>query len=115
MSEFTDHLQEVFGQFGPVRARKMFGGHGIYHDGLMFALVANDTLYLKVDPDNRAWFDERNLPPFEYVKQGRTVKMSYHLAPEEIFDDPEMAAEWAGRSFEAALRGKRKKPSGPSG
>jgi DNA transformation protein len=46
MNEFVDYLHEVFELFGPIRARKMFSEYGIYHNGLMFGLVAGDTLYL---------------------------------------------------------------------
>nr|WP_267955248.1 TfoX/Sxy family protein [Halomonas ethanolica] len=97
--------------FGPITARRMFGGHGIYHDGLMFALVADETLYLKVDAHNLGDFEREGLEPFEYDKGGRLVQMSYYQAPEELFEDRELAAAWARRSFEAALRaqaGKRK-------
>ena len=107
MSEFTQYLQEVFELFGPISARKMFGGYGIYHQGLMRALVADDTLYLKADPENVGYFQELELGPFEYHKQGKVMKMSYYLAPDEIMDDRELAASWAQRSFAAALRGKR--------
>jgi DNA transformation protein len=106
MSEFVDSLAEVFEAFGPVRARKMFGGYGIYHDDLMFALVADDVLYLKVDPQSVAVFEQRALAPFEYEKNGKKATMSYRMAPEEIFDDPKQAREWAVLAFEAALRGR---------
>ncbi|MDC0662725.1 TfoX/Sxy family protein [Marinobacter sp. SS21] len=104
MSEYTDYLQEVFVQFGPVQARRMFGGHGIFHDGLMFALVSDETLYLKADDQCREAFIEAGLPPFEYEKQGKRMTMSYYQAPEEVLEDPDAAAEWARRSFGAALR-----------
>ena len=107
MSEFTRYLQEVFELFGPISARKMFGGYGIYHQGLMLGLVADDTLYLKADAQNVAFFEELGLGPFEYHKQGKVMKMSYYLAPDEIMDDREQAALWAQRSFAAALRGKK--------
>jgi DNA transformation protein len=109
MSEFVENLQEVFALFGPVSARRMFGGYGIYHDGLMFALVTDDVLYLKADKQTVDRFLEQNLRPFEYDKKGKTVTMSYYTAPEEIFDDPEAAQEWAVRAFEAALRGRKAK------
>lgn len=109
MSEFTQYLQEVFELFGPISARKMFGGYGIYHQGLMFGLVADDTLYLKADAENLGYFQELELGPFEYSKQGKVMKMSYYLAPDEIMDDREQAAIWAQRSFAAAVRGKRGK------
>ncbi|MCE8038463.1 TfoX/Sxy family protein [Halomonas sp. MCCC 1A11062] len=111
MSEYTDSLRDVFELFGPITARRMFGGHGIYHDGLMFALVADETLYLKVDAHNLDDFEREGLEPFEYDKGGRVVQMSYYQAPEELFEDRELAAVWARRSFEASLRaqaGKRK-------
>lgn len=104
MSEYTDYLQEVFELFGPIRARRMFGGYGIYHDDLMFALVADDTLYLKADDECRELFEQAGVSQFEYPKNGKLVKMSYYQAPEEILEDPEQAAIWARRSFEAALR-----------
>ncbi|MCB1774550.1 MAG: TfoX/Sxy family protein [Gammaproteobacteria bacterium] len=107
MTAFVDSLAEVFEAFGPVHARRMFGGYGIYHDDLMFALVADDVLYLKADGQSAAVFDELDLPPFEYEKNGRTMKMSYRQAPEAIFDDPAQAREWAVRAFEAALRGRK--------
>jgi len=106
MSEFVDYLHEVFEQFGVIRCRRMFGGYGVYHDGIMFALVAGDTLYLKADPDTAGYFEARSLPRFEYHKGDKVVRMSYYMAPEEILENPEDAAVWARRAFAAALRAK---------
>lgn len=111
MSEYTDYLQEVFEQFGPIRAKRMFGGYGIYHDELMFALVSDEMLYLKADDLCREAFEQAGLSQFEYPKNGKLVKMSYYQAPEEIMEDPEQAAIWARRSFEAALRSRADKKS----
>ena len=86
----------------------MFGGFGIYYDDLMIGLVAADVLYLKADAESAPVFVERNLAQFEYLKQGRPVRLSFYAAPEEIFDDPDAARDWAIRAFEAALRSKRK-------
>lgn len=110
MSEYTDHLHEVFQYFGPITIRKMFGGYGIYHDGLMFALVADDALYLKTDRENVGDFEREGLGPFEYDKGGKVVKMSYYLAPDDVLEDPEQAATWARRSYEAALRARKGNP-----
>lgn len=104
MSGFVDYLHEVFEPFGRIRARRMFGGYGIYHDGIMFALVSGDTLYLKADDRTASLFETRSLPRFEYTRAGRTVGLSYYEAPEEIFDDPDEALAWARRAFDAALR-----------
>lgn len=110
MSEFTDHVTEVFELFGAVQVRKMFGGHGLFHDGVMFGVVADDTLYLKSDAAIDSHFLARDLEQFTYSKRGKPVKMSYFMAPEEIFEDSEQAAVWVQRSFAAALRAKTKKP-----
>lgn len=87
----------------------MFGGHGIYHNGLMFGLVADDELYLKTDAENLAEFEHRKLAPFEFNKDGKVMQMSYLKAPEEIYDDPDEARHWANLAFDAALRNNAKK------
>lgn len=104
MSQYTDFLVELFESFGKVSARRMFGGHGIFHDGLMIGLVADDVLFLKADKELAPKFEDRDLPPFEYSKNGKVMKMSYYQAPEEIFDNPSLASEWARDSYQAALR-----------
>ena len=111
MSEFVEYLHEVFRTFGPISARRMFGGHGVYHDGLMFGLIADDVLYLKADNESEPRFQALGLTPFEYVKNGKAMKMSYYAAPEVIYDDEDAAKEWGRLAFEAALRsGTKRKP-----
>lgn len=107
MSEFVDNLHEVFTLFGPLSTRRMFGGHGIYHQGLMFALVADDQLYLKADAQSSSLFEAQGLERFRYIKNGKTMKMSYFLAPEVIFDDPDQARIWATHAYDAALRNRK--------
>lgn len=108
MSEFVDHLKEVFALFGPIRVKRMFGGYGVYHDDLMFGLVADDVLYFKADNETSIAFSERGLPPFEYDRGGKKTRTSYFQAPDEIFDDAVQAQEWAKRAFEAALRARKR-------
>lgn len=110
MSEFVEFLKEVFVDFGPIHARKMFGGYGIYYNGIMFGLVADDTLYLKVDATIQPFFEAKQLGPFKYDKGDKVVKMSYYVAPDEILDDPQEAATWARRSFDVAVQGKKSTP-----
>lgn len=111
VSEFVEHLSEVFRSFGPISSRRMFGGYGIYHRDLMIGLVADDTLYLKTDAISAPCFTEAGSSPFEYTKNGVTMTMSYSSAPAEIFDDPTAATLWASRAYDAALRSR--KPAGP--
>lgn len=110
MSAFADSLHEVFTALGRVQIRRMFGGQGVFHDGLMCALVMKGTLYLKCDAETTAHFDALNLPTFCYDKQGRSTALPYRQAPESVFEDREAAALWARLAFEAALRRANAKP-----
>lgn len=112
MTAFSEHLQDAFRRFGPVETRRMFGGAGVYHQGVMFGLVVDEVLYLKVDDASRAAFVERGLGPFEYTRLGKRVKIgSFFQAPEEVLEDADAALAWARRAYEAALRAKTKKPA----
>ena len=104
MSEFVQSLHEVFERLGRIQTRRMFGGHGVWHEGRMIALVFKDTLYLKSDAESAGHFDKLNLPPFTYVRQGKSMPMSYRQAPADLFEDREEAALWGRRAYEAALR-----------
>ncbi|MDX1490697.1 MAG: TfoX/Sxy family protein [Pseudohongiellaceae bacterium] len=109
MSEFTQYLIEAFELLGPVYSRPMFGGHGIYHDGLMFGLVVDDTLYLKSDAEIAHYFEAEDLSMFTYTKQGKPVKIAYYQAPDAVLEDREEALVWARRSWQAALKADKKK------
>lgn len=104
MSEFVDHLKDVFRLFGPFAAKRMFSGYGLFRDGLMFGLVVRDTLYLKADAQSAPQFTQLNLAQFEYQRQGKATKLSYYTAPEAVMEDAADAARWARLGFEAALR-----------
>ena len=105
-SEFVHFVVEHMQGLGPVHAKRMFGGHGLFLHNVMFALIAWDTLYLKVDEINRPAYDARGLGPFSYVsQQGRATTMSYCEAPAEGLDDPEILLGWARGAYDAALRG----------
>ncbi len=114
-SEFVTHVLELLEALGPVSARRMFGGYGIYLDRLMFALVASDTLYLKVDDESRGEFEAAGLEPFRYTKKGKTYQMSYHAAPGDALEDAELLRDWARKAVDATMRtahGKRQKHMG---
>lgn len=101
---FADFVLEVLGSWRPVTAKRMFGGHGIYHAGLMFALIADGQLYLKVGDESRPAFEAEDLQAFVYEAKGRRVSLSYFLAPDAMLDEPDVAREWAERGWQAALR-----------
>ena len=105
MSDFIPFVQELLEDWACVSARRMFGGHGLYHEGLMFAIVMNQRLYLKADDVNRPEFEALGLAPFTYAMKGKDVALSYWAAPDAIFDAPEDAVHWAKSAWDAALRG----------
>lgn len=109
-SEFVDFLLEQLSPLGDVAAKSMFGGWGIYHEGRMFALVADDTLYFKVDDANRAEFEREGLQPFRYARTDREIAvMSYYQPPAAAIDDRDQLCIWARKGLEAAARAAAKK------
>ncbi len=81
----------------------MFGGVGIYAGELFFALIADDTLYFKVDESNRADFEARRMGPFQpYGDSGET--MGYYQVPAELLEDPEALRPWAEKAIAVAGR-----------
>ena len=118
-SPFVEHVLDLMRAFGPVDATPMFGGWGLYHQGLFFALIAEEGLYLKVDETNRGEFEAMGLEPFVYVmKDGERIVMHYHQAPGEALESAPVMAQWARLAFGAALRSaaqkKPRKPRAPS-
>ncbi len=108
-SEFVEYLLELLEPFGHVKAKAMFGGFGIYRHDLMFGLVADDTLYLKVDEKSRPEFESKGLSPFVYKMKGKEFSMSYYKAPDEALEDSAEMAQWAHKAYDAALRAAQKK------
>jgi DNA transformation protein and related proteins len=105
----ADRIVEMFVAFGPVVARRMFGGIGIYAGGTMFALVADGLLYLKADRETVAAFEAEGQGPFTYAAKGRKrASMSYWRAPDRLYDDPDDLAVWARDALAAARRSTRK-------
>ena len=104
-SAFIDYVVELLGEQGSVTARRMFGGHGIYQDGLMFALVTGDVLYFKTDEETRPGFVAAGSRPFSYGNKRRgLVATSYWQAPDDAMDSPALMQPWARLGIEAALR-----------
>ena len=107
--EFVSYVVELMQTIGPVSAKTMFGGHGIFIDALMFALVFDNVLYLKADNNTVRDFKEKGLEAFTYNKKDKEFKMSYYQAPEEILDDIEEMSVWANKAYGVALRAASKK------
>lgn len=108
-SDFVAHVLDLMSAWGGVSARRMFSGYGLFRDGVMFALIAGDTLYLKADEQTQPDFATAGMRPFVYAKkQGTTaVALSYWQAPPDLLDDAEEMVRWARRAFATARAAKR--------
>lgn len=106
---FIDYVMELLGPFGTVGARRMFGGHGVFLDGLMFAIVSEDTLYLKADEMNRIEFEQAGCEIFGYTRKGKRATLGFYRAPEDAMESPELMLPWARSAYAAALRTNAKK------
>jgi DNA transformation protein and related proteins len=103
---FRGFVLEQLGRVTPVSARSMFGGVGLYADGLFFALLAEDRLYFKVDETNRPDFERFGMQPFRPF--GENNAMGYYEVPADVVEDPEQLALWMRKAVEAAAKAKRK-------
>jgi len=103
-NDFVIHVSELLAPAGHVVTTRMFGGHGVYIDGLFMAIIAWDELYLKVDDISKAAFDAESCAPFVYSKDGKQMTMGYRRAPDEAMDAPHLMLPWARRALGAALR-----------
>ncbi len=100
---FVDHAVDLLSSLGPVEARRMFGGYGVYARGVMFALLDDDELFLKTDEQTRDRFAAAGCRMWSY---GGMAETGYHRPPDEAHEDPESMEPWARLGLEAALRRK---------
>jgi len=106
---YLEFLKDAFAEFGEVTIRKMFGGAGVYRDGVMFGLVAQSTLYLRSDATTAPDFEAEDMGPFVYDARGKENAMPYHEVPERLLEDGEALAEWSQKAFAIALAAKKKR------
>lgn len=108
--EFAEYLQDQLASFGAVAIRRMFGGAGLFRDGLMFGLVARETLYLKTADANRVDFEAAGMMRFTYQRNSKTMYLSYHEVPADVLEDADLLSEWAGKAFAVAHATKASAP-----
>ena len=102
-------IQELFAAFGRVSVRRMFGGAGIFAEGLMIGLISNGDIFLKADAETTPAFESEGLQPFTYGARRGRVMLSYWRMPDRLLDDPDELAQWATAAFGAARRSAAKK------
>lgn len=107
-AEYREYVLEQLGRVTPVTARSMFGGVGIYADGLFFALMDDDTLYLKVDDSNRGDFEAAGTGPFMPFGDEQHV-MRYYELPADLLEDPDRLRPWVLKAVDVARAARTRK------
>jgi len=102
----NDHIGEMFASLGPVVIKRMFGGKGIYFEGVIFALELRGELMLKGDEVVGPEYESAGSKQWTYVhsRHGKTVAMPYWTVPESALDDPDEMAMWARKAYQAGVR-----------
>lgn len=104
-NEFCDYLMDRLAPLGTPSYKFMFGGYGIYLDGLMTGIVSHDALWLRADEGNRSDYEARGIQPFQPMgKNGPMGIMPYYPVPDDVFEDEDVFLEWAKKSRESAIR-----------
>ena len=106
--ELADHICDMLFPLGPVTARGMFGGFGIYLDGVMFGLIADEVLYFKADEHSKAPYEAAGMAPFKPWEH-KPMVMPYWEVPADVLDEPEQLRGWARAAFDTALRTRKPK------
>lgn len=104
----VEHFMSYLTPHGAITARAMFGGFGIYLDGVIFAIIVEKELYFKVDEKSQKQFESLDSKQFVYEGQGRPVGMSYFTLPEKILKSPEELTKWIKRSHSISLKGRKR-------
>ncbi len=104
-ASFAEFLHEQLAPLGRITVRRMFGKTGVFCDGVMFGMVTENTLYFRVDDENRVTFKEAEaFPPLNYKKKGSTIDLAFWRVPERLFDEPDELVTWAQAALAAAHR-----------
>jgi DNA transformation protein and related proteins len=101
---FIAHCLELLSPLGAPRARRMFGGHGLYLDDLFVAVVAADTLYLKANAETATRFEAAGGQAFSYARNGKAASLGFWTPPAEAMESPELMQPWARLAMQAALQ-----------
>jgi DNA transformation protein len=104
---YRDFVLEQLGRVTPVNGKSMFGGVGLYADGLFFALIAEDRLYFKVDDATRPEFERLGMEPFRPF--GEDSAMGYYEVPADVVEDATQLAAWMRKAIDVAAGAKRRK------
>lgn len=102
--DFVNYIIDMLQDFGQIEERYMFGDWGLYCDGIFFAIIEDDRLFVKADEENKHLFEKHRLEQFSYMRQGKECFLNYYAVPEEAVDDMDKLKYWAEVGYQAALR-----------
>lgn len=112
---YAAHCVELLAPLGPAQARRMFGGWGLYVDGLMVGLIAQEQVYFKTDALTRPRWNAAGGRPFVYLRRkpdgaAASTAISYWTPPDAALESPALLLPWGRLALEAALRARAAKP-----
>jgi len=114
-SDYLNYVLEQLAGLAGVGTRRMFGGVGLYCDERFFGLIDDDTLYLRVNDDNRADYTVRGMGPFRPYADRPELSMTYFEIPADVLEDPPQLVSWARRSVAAAMAAAKPAAKPPGG
>ena len=106
-SDYLDYILDLLSICENITSRKMFGGYGIYRNGIIFAIIIDNELYFKVDESNIDEYKNLNSEPFTFNSKGKKISMSYWKLPEEVMEDEDLLLKFMDLSYEASIQKKK--------
>lgn len=105
--DYLEYCLELLAPCGDITFRRMFGGYGLYNDGLIFAIIADDTLFFKVDDTTRPTYEEYEMEPFTYEKQGKKYALGYYEVPVDVLESGDLLQEFVDTACAVSRRAKK--------
>jgi len=107
--EYRDYVLDILAPFGEIVCRRLFGGHSLYKNGIIFAFIADDILYFKVGDSNRRDYEENGSEPFVFEARGKKISLSYWQVPLDVIEDGGELMKWAEKSYRVGIESNKKK------
>ena len=104
---FKEFVPDQLGALPELRARAMFGAHGLYSGGRFFGILDEGRLFFKTDARSQADYTARGMGPFTYESKGKVLTMSYHEVPPDVLEQPQELAGWARKAIGIAANSKK--------
>ncbi len=104
---FKEFVLDQLGALPELRARAMFGAHGLYSGDKFFGILDEGRLFFKTDAASAADYTARGMGAFTYESKGKVMTMAYHEVPPDVLENaPELTA-WAQRAMAIAANSKK--------